>query len=209
MCSALVIIGLALVLALQVAIHLRLVNIPARAAEHVRSEVLKRTRAEADAVKERAAKSVGDIVNSLNKHHERIQRYQDDLAETYCAEIATLQGRAREREARVMSFADLVSALREVTSELCALRDDLRKTSVPLRVPERRPPMLPRAAIPPLPPLADEELSAADPDARQTVESPPPPSCAPPPPVADDDEADEELTVMVERPAALCEEGSR
>jgi len=203
MCSAAVVVGLAL-LALQVAIHLRLARIPARAASHIRLEVLNRARAEADALKEGTAKSVGEIVKSLNQHHDRTQRYQFDLAENYRNEIAALEARARSREAQTIIFADIVALLREVTDDLRVLRDDedQRETvdalpradvSAALRVPERRPPPVPRAAVPP-PPPPDEAEPIADPDARRTVVSPPP--------AADDDEPEEELTMVAARSPA-------
>jgi hypothetical protein len=155
-CSVLV-VGLAVVLALQIAVHLRLAGIPSRAGEHFPFELRRRARADADAVEERAAKSVGEIVKSLHQHHDRIQRYQFELHESYRAERAALKARALEREAQANTFVDLVTVLRTVTSELVALRgDDAQRETrealqradagAPLRVPERRPPPVPRAA---------------------------------------------------------------
>jgi Skp family chaperone for outer membrane proteins len=118
--------SLALVLALQIAILRRLDDIPAHAVERIRSQVQSRTRAEADALKEETAKRVADITKKLDQLHKRIQRDRDELAVRYCAEIATLQGRAREREARVPTFTDLVRELREVTSELSKVTSELR-----------------------------------------------------------------------------------
>jgi len=211
MCSAAVVVGLALVLALQVAIHLRLARIPARAASHIRREVRSRARAEADALKEGTAKSVGEIVKSLNQHHDRTQRYQFDLAENYRNEIAALQAHARERAAQANVLADIVTMLCEITDDLRAPRDEedqretvealpRAETSAVLRVPERRPPPVPRAALPP-PPPADEAEPIADPDARQTVVSPPP--------AADDDEPEEELTTVAARSPADLPASSR
>lgn len=196
MCSAVVLMGLALVVALQIAIHRRIANTPAWVAEHVRLEILNRARADVDALKESTAKSVVEIVNSLKQHHDRAQRYQFELHETYRTEIASLQARAHQREAHANILADLVGALREITNDLRDLRgdEDQRKTTVP----ERRPPPHPRAAVPPPPPADDQE----DGDARKTVESPPP--------AADDDEPEEELTRVAPRsPATFGGEAQR
>lgn len=200
MCSAVVIVGLAVVIALQIAIHVRLANMPARVAAHVRLEILNRARADTDALKESTAKRVGEIVKSLNQHHDRAQRYQFDLSENYRNEIAALQARAREREAHANIFADLVATLREITRELRELRDDddqrqtreaipPAETSAAPRVPDRRPPPVPRTA-PPATPEAE-----GDPDARKTVESPPPTT-------ADDEPEEERTTVAPRSPAA-------
>jgi Skp family chaperone for outer membrane proteins len=204
--------GLALVLALQITILWRLDDIPARAVERIRSQVQNRTRAEADALKEETAKRVADITKKLDQLHKRIQRDRDELAERYCAEIATLQGRAREREARIPTFADLVRELREVTSELSKVTSELRAlrdAQEQRKTTEAAPPVdesapVPRAEILP-PPLPDElEPSAADFDTRPTIEIQPSSTGQ-----DGDDESEDELTVVVERPPVACTEEPR
>jgi hypothetical protein len=207
-----IVVSLAVVLALQVAIFRRLDDIPAHVVERISSHVRIGTRAQADALKEETAKRVADITKDLGQLHKRIQRDRDELAERYCAEIATLQGRAREREARVPTFTDLVRELRETTSEqskimgeLRALRDDeeQRKTM------EATPPVdectpVPRAEILPPAPPAGGEPGAADFDTRLTVEILPSSTA-----LDGDNEDDDDQTVVTARPSTTCKEAQQ
>jgi hypothetical protein len=173
--SALVIVGLALVLALQIAIHLRLAGIPARIAT-LKLVTEDRARPDADAFQEALARKLNLILRG-------IQGYHDQIAEDFRAQVAAGEQRVRLAERQRADAVGVASELRTLAREMAGIVAELRGlqgdfAELVCAAAEARSP-LPQAA----PPAPKEEVATAvpdDPDERKTVEMPPPASCAPP-----------------------------
>ena len=66
--SAAILVGLAVVLSLQILLHLHISGLGARIAGRLKREIDAQARADAEALKEASAKRVGQIVRSLEAH---------------------------------------------------------------------------------------------------------------------------------------------
>jgi hypothetical protein len=125
----LVLVGLALVLVLQVALHLRLGAVPARAAAHLERAAEERASREANALQEAARKRVELIVALLKS-------YQEQAAEDWRAQFAASQQRAKLAEERVIAAAGIVSELRELAGDLrCLLAEQPARGAVEAAAP--------------------------------------------------------------------------
>jgi hypothetical protein len=183
--SALVIVGLALVLALQVAIHLRIAGIPARVATLRLVTEGRAARPGDDAFQEVLARRLNLIVRG-------IQGYHDQIAEDFRVQVAAGEQRARLAEGQRTDVAAVASELRAlaremsaITAELRALQGDFAALVCDAAEAHGAPPMAaPAPGATPTPP--------EDPDERKTAEMPPPASCAPPRAAAANDGVDDE-----------------
>jgi hypothetical protein len=144
--NATIIVGLALVLALQVAIHLRIAGIPRRVATLKSVTTEKGSRAESDAFQEGLARRLNLIVRG-------IQGYHDQIAEDFRLQVAAAEQRAKLAEARRAGDAAVTADLRTVTREMAdiagelrALQGDLADLVVGARERQAAPPEAPPAA---------------------------------------------------------------
>ncbi len=172
--NALVVVGLALVLALQIAIHLRLAGIPARIAT-LKAVTEDRARPEADAFQEALARRLNLILRG-------IQGYHDQIAEDFRAQVAAGEQRARLAERQRADTVGVASDLRTLARDMAGIAAELRAlqgdfAELVCAAAEARSP-LPQAA-PPASKEAAAPAAADDPDERKTIEMPPPASCAP------------------------------
>jgi hypothetical protein len=137
--TAVVLVGLAVLVALQTAIHIRIAGMPTRTAARLRSDAKAQARASADveanALQTAIAKRVGVLVGELAHFHEY-------ASEDYQARVAAAAQRARVAEVRntdaskvvtgLRGHADdaakLVQALRDHGEEATKLVSDLRRT---------------------------------------------------------------------------------
>ena len=166
MTSALVVVGLALVLAVQIAIHLRIAGIPARVAA-LRRVAEGRERPEADAFQEALARRLNLIVRG-------IQGYHDQIAEDFRAQVAAGEQRARIAEGQRGDAAGVASELRALGREMAGVAAELRALQGDLAelvcgAAEAR-----GATATP-----KEAPAPEDPDERTTIEMGPPATCAP------------------------------
>jgi hypothetical protein len=182
--SALVIVGLALVLAVQIAIHLRIAGIPARVAT-LRLVAEGRARPESDAFQEVLARRLNLIVRG-------IQGYHDQIAEDFRVQIAAGEQRARLAEGQRTDVAAAASELRALAREMSSIAAELRAlqgdfAELVCAAAEAR--GAPPAAAQVTPKVAP---APEDPDERKTIDMPPPASCAPPRAAAANDGVDDE-----------------
>jgi hypothetical protein len=181
--SAIVVVGLALVLAVQVAIHLRIAGIPARIAA-MKQVAEGRGRPEADAFQEALARRLNLIVRG-------IQGYHDQIAEDFRAQVAAGEQRARLAEAKRGDAAGVAPELRALARDMAAIASELRAlqgdfAELVCNAAEAK-------AAPPsaVEPTSKEAPAPEDPDERKTIEMAPPTSCAPPVAAANDASDDE------------------
>lgn len=195
--SVLVVVGLALVLGFQVAIHLRIDRIPALAAHRLKLEATDRGRAEMDALQER-------IAPRLNLLLREIKGYHDELATRASADIIDARQRAQRSQTWTTEAVGIVAELRALqgdasgmVAELRALLGELAGMSAELRTLQGDFAELVcsaaelRAGESPAP----EAKPADEGDQRKTMEMPLPPASQAPP--ADEDEEPEELTQVL------------
>jgi hypothetical protein len=184
--SAVVIVGLALVLAMQIAIHLRIAGIPRRVAT-LKLVTEGRARPETDAFQEALARRLNLIVRG-------IQGYHDQIAEDFRVQVAAGEQRVRLAEGQRADVTGIVSELRALAREMTTIAAELRALQGDFAE------LVCNAA----------EVRAApapeDPDERKTIDMAPPASCAAPAANdgADDDGWDdpEEKTKLFSKDAA-------
>ena len=116
--SAIVVVGLALVLAVQIAIHLRIAGIPARIAA-MKQVAEGRARPEADAFQEALARRLNLIVRG-------IQGYHDQIAEDFRAQVAAGEQRARLAEAKRGDATSVAPELRALARDMAVIAAELR-----------------------------------------------------------------------------------
>ena len=165
--SAAILVGLAVVLSLQILLHLHISGLGARIAGRLKREIDAQGRADAEALKEASAKRVGQIVRSLEAHKNQAV----DASRLLHTTSASMRTSVSEQKALAVTFADLLAELREHAALLrvhaAEIAEDERRTveflpgSVQeaeeatkvftedprpprLRVPELRPPPVPR-----------------------------------------------------------------
>ena len=167
--SAAILVGLAVVLSLQILLHLHISGLGARIAGRLKREIDAQGRADAEALKEASAKRVGQIVRSLEAHKNQAV----DASRLLHTSSASMRTSVSELKALAVTFADLLAELREHAALLrvhaAEIAEDERRTfellpgSVQggeaeeatkvfmedprpprLRVPELRPPPVPR-----------------------------------------------------------------
>jgi hypothetical protein len=170
--SAPVIVGLALVLALQIAIHLRIAGIPARVAM-LKLVAEGRARPENDALQEVLARRLNLIVRG-------IQGYHDQIAEDFRIQVAAGEQRVRLADGQRADVAAVATELRALAWEMSAITAELRAlqgdfAELVCAVAEAQ--AARRVAAPVTPKAAS---TPEDPDERKTLDMPPPASCAPP-----------------------------
>ncbi len=118
MSNAVIILGLVVVLAVQIATHIRVARIPARAAARVKAEAEASVRAQMSAIEDATRSRVEVLVTELRRFH-------DALAEEYRAQVGTAQSRARVAEARSTEGAKVMTGLRAHANEVAALVGEL------------------------------------------------------------------------------------
>ncbi len=165
--SAAILVGLAVVLSLQILLHLHISGLGARIAGRLKREIDAQARTDAEALKEASAKRVGQIVRSLEAHKNQAV----DASRLLHTTSASMRTSVSEQKALAVTFADLLAELREHAALLrvhaAEIAEDERRTveflpgSVQeaeeatkvftedprpprLRVPELRPPPVPR-----------------------------------------------------------------
>ena len=162
--SAAILVGLAVVLSLQILLHLHLSGLGARMAGRLKREIDAQGRADAEALKEASAKRVGQIVRSLEAHKNQAV----DASRLLHTTSASMRTSVSEQKALAVTFADLLAELREHAALLrvhaAEIAEDERRTveifeaereeatkvfaedprPPRLRVPELRPPPVPR-----------------------------------------------------------------
>ena len=162
--SAAILVGLAVVLSLQILLHLHLSGLGARIAGRLKREIDAQGRADAEALKEASAKRVGQIVRSLEAHKNQAV----DASRLLHTTSASMRTSVSEQKALAVTFADLLAELREHAALLrvhaAEIAEDERRTveifeaereeatkvfaedprPPRLRVPELRPPPVPR-----------------------------------------------------------------
>jgi hypothetical protein len=187
--SALVIVGLVVVLALQIAIHVRIAKMPARLAS-VKVVTERRERPADDAFQEALARRLNLIVRGVQGYHDQIAdewriqvaaseqrlRLAEEGREDAVAvaaqlralvrDMATTAGDLRAREealAKLVSMAATAGDVRALAEAMTVLAQQLRARH-------------PTAPAPPPDPAPAEKPAAApeDPDDRKTMEMPPP-----------------------------------
>jgi hypothetical protein len=153
-------VGLALALALLVAVHRRLDGLPLRIWSIAKKERAQDESAAVTALQEATAARVGPIVTSIRAHEEQI-------AAIFRTQVAEAQMRARIAERQSSDAGVALRAASELVREARALRDDLARL-LPGRVVSMRAPAAARAAplLPPAPraPDAESEDSGAWPN---------------------------------------------
>ena len=159
MLSAAILVGLAVVLSLQILLHLHLSGLGARIAVRLKREIDAQARADAEA----SAKRVGQIVRSLEAHKNQAV----DASRLLHTSSAAMRTSVSEQKALAVTFADLLAELREHAALLrvhaAETAEDERRTielfeaereettkvfaedprPPRLRVPELRPPPVP------------------------------------------------------------------
>ena len=162
--SAAILVGLAVVLSLQILLHLHISGLGARIAVRLKREIDAQARADAEALKEASAKRVGQIVRSLEAHKNQAV----DASRLLHTSSASMRTSVSELKALAVTFADLLIELREHAALLrvhaAEIAEDERRTveifeaeheeatkvftedprPPRLRVPELRPPPVPR-----------------------------------------------------------------
>ena len=162
--SAAILVGLAVVLSLQILLHLHISGLGARIAVRLKREIDAQARADAEALKEASAKRVGLIVRSLEAHKNQAV----DASRLLHTSSASMRTSVSELKALAVTFADLLIELREHAALLrvhaAEIAEDERRTveifeaeheeatkvftedprPPRLRVPELRPPPVPR-----------------------------------------------------------------
>ncbi len=121
MLTFLLVAGLAVALALLVAVHYRLGDLPADVWSLARRERAEDAPRAIDAMKEAVAAKAGAAVLAL-------QRYEDNLAASFRAQVADAEMRARMSEMRA---ADSVTALQAATALVRELRSALETAKEP------------------------------------------------------------------------------
>ena len=149
--SALIVVGLALVLALQVAIHLRIAAIPDRASERFKREIEARARADVEAFERATAKRVGEVLSGL------------------VAAAEQMRACATEQRAIQGDGAELLIEQRAYTGELSVLARSAAKqrASIAPRAPEaddeqRKTVEIPRPPASLAPPVLDDDENAEE-----------------------------------------------
>ena len=165
--SAAILVGLAVVLCLQILLHLHLSGLGARIAGRLKREIDAQARTDAEALKEASAKRVGQIVRSLEAHKNQAV----DASRLLHTSSASMRTSVSEQKALSVTFADLLAELREHAALLrvhaAEIAEDERRTveifeaereeatkvftedprPPRLRVPELRPPPVPRGSM--------------------------------------------------------------
>lgn len=109
------VVGLVVVLALQVALHIRIACLLARATARFKSDAKALAYAEADTLQEVGARRVRALVASLKEYH-------DHLAELCRAQIVTAQQRPALTECRHTTAPAVEAELRALVTELRTLQ---------------------------------------------------------------------------------------
>jgi hypothetical protein len=155
--SDVLVIALALVLALQLVILVRLGRVPRRTQEEILLALAVRFDIEPGALQKRATKRVDGIVASLEKlYGSALYRNGEDIK---LREAAVAQARdvAREQDMQVHNALALVNAAREMVHEVKLLARPEPPDTGRTRVPELLPPPLPRSAPAPASDEPEEE----------------------------------------------------
>jgi hypothetical protein len=112
--SPVVVVGLAMVLALQIAIHLRIADIPRRLAMAKRlseADAARSTRAGSDVLQEALARRLNLLVRGIEDYHNQI-------AEDFRVQIAAGEQRARLAEGKREDAAGVATELRALVREM-------------------------------------------------------------------------------------------
>jgi hypothetical protein len=170
--SALVVVGLALVLVVQIAIHLRIAGIPARVAMLKRAAE-ERTRPADDAFQEALARRLNLIVRG-------VQGYHDQIAEDFRIQVAAGEQRARLAEGKRDDATGVATELRALAREMSGIAAELRALQGDFAelVCAAAEALAARPVTAPVTPKAAS--TSEDPEERKTIEMSPPASCAPP-----------------------------
>ncbi len=126
--SAAILVGLAVVLSLQILLHLHISGLGARIAGRLKREIDAQARTDAEALKEASAKRVGQIVRSLEAHKNQAV----DASRLLHTTSASMRTSVSEQKALAVTFADLLAELREHAALLrvhaAEIAEDERRT---------------------------------------------------------------------------------